>query len=676
MLRRSILRLSAGQSVKRIPTEVTTQVPSYLFSRREFSVSPKQNGPPRGPGSTGKPAETVSLLPRFIIGSVALSAGFFAAYQTGYLDKYLIKEPHSTPELARERGGIQGVKELRESSEVSQDSETLGRPDAESKFVESDSLEQNDENIGIRQDLSGSEEPRAKGSESRFHVKDSSEITGGEAKYTEVKELSPSFHQESVSPDETRPTSTQSPSDTLDMKSPEVTTDSPSSHQDSVSPDETRLTSTRSPEDTLDMKNPEVTTDEVQSKAIEITPSLIQADTLQKENEASAMSPEHIISRAKMEDAPHHDEKPSSLLDEYYLRNGGGATPTTSSDKHMGVEGLGDAYISKDGKLVVDVLEVIHEAERRQEERDARLFAEEKKHMKEKYEKEFKDARARELMYAEREDILDKELKRERAKAIAALKSLKEKLEEQHKMELEKKEAEAELKLKKAQELSKAQLDAAIASEKASQIEKMAEANLHINALCMAFYARSEEARQSHSVHKLALGVLALEDALSRGLPIQKEIEVLHTSLEGIENNSLLELVLSSLPEETQRYGSDTVLQLNRKFDTLKGTLRHFSLIPPGGGGILTHSLASVASWLKVREAGQSGDGIESLINKVECFLAQGKLLEAADALEKGLKDTHAAAVVDDWVKRARNRAITEQALTLLQSYATTISLT
>ncbi|KAL3371066.1 hypothetical protein AABB24_007879 [Solanum stoloniferum] len=638
MLRRSILRLSAGQSMKRIPVEVTTQVPSYLFSRREFSVSPKQNGPPRGPGSTGKPEETVSLLPRFIIGSVALSAGFFAAYQTGYLDKYLIKEPHSSPELAREGTDIQGVKELKESSEVSQDSETLGRPDAESKFVESDSLEQTDESIGTRQDLSGSEEPRATGTESQFQVNDSSEITGGEANYTEVKELSPS------------------------------------SHRENVSPDETRLTSTQSPEDTLDIKSPEVSTDAVQSKAIEITPTPTQADTLQKENEASAMSPEHVTSRAKMEDAPQHEEKPSSLLDEYYIRNGGGATPTTSSDKQMVVEDLGDSYISKDGKLVLDVLQVIHEAESRQAELDARLFAEEKKYMKERYEKELKDARARELMYAEQEALLDKELKKERAKAIAALKSLKEKFEEEHKTELEEKEAEAELKLKKAQELGKAQLDAAIASEKASQIEKMAEANLHINALCMAFYARSEEVRQTHSVHKLALGVLALEDALSRGLPIQKEIEVLHASLEGIDNNSLLDLVLSSLPEETQRYGADTVLQLNHKFDTLKGTLRHFSLIPPGGGGILTHSLASVASWLKVREAGQSGNGIESLINKVESFLAQGKLSEAADALEKGLKDTHAAAVVDDWVKRARNRAITEQALTLLQSYATTIS--
>ncbi|CAN4106472.1 unnamed protein product [Withania somnifera] len=604
MLRRSILRLSSVQSVKRIPIEVTTQVPSYLFSRRVFSVSPKQNGPPQGPGSTGKPTETGSLLTRFIIGSVALSTGFIAAYQTGYLDKYLVKEPHSTPELAREGIGIQDVKELKISSEVSQDSETSGRPDADSKFVESDGPEQTDVSSGTRQDLSGPEEPRRTGSESQFQVKDSSEITGGEA---EVKELSPRSHQESVAPDELRLSSTQS-------------------------------------EDTLDMKSSEVTTDAVQSAATEITPTLTQADTLQKENEASDMSPEHLTSRAKMEDVPHHDEESSSLLDEYFLRKRDGATPTASSDKHMVVED-GDAYISKDGKLVLDFLQALHEAERRQAEIDARLFAEEKKCMKERYEKELKDARARELMYAEREALLDKE-------------------------------TEAELKLKKAQELCKAELDAAIASEKASQIEKMAEANLHINALCMAFYARSEEARQCHSVHKLALGVLALEDALSRGLPIQKEIEVLHTSLEVIDNNSLVELVLSSLPEETQRYGSDTVLQLNHKFDTLKGTLRHFILIPPGGGGILTHALAGVASWLRVREAGESGDGIESLINRVESFLAQGKLSEAADALEKGLKDTQAAAIVDDWVKSARNRAITEQALTLLQSYATTINIT
>lgn len=240
-------------------------MPSYLFSRREFSVSPKQNGPPRGPGSTGKPPETESLLPRFIIGSVALGAGFIAAYQTGYLDKYLVKEPHSTPELARTGTAIQDGKELKESSEVSQDSETLGRPDPESKFVDSDSVEQTDKNIGTLQDPPGPEEPSKMEAESQFQLKYSPETTGGEANYTEVKELSPS------------------------------------SHQESVTPDETRLNYTQSPEDTLDTKSPEVTTDAVQPEAIEITPTLTQADTFQKENEASAMPPEHVTSQAKME---------------------------------------------------------------------------------------------------------------------------------------------------------------------------------------------------------------------------------------------------------------------------------------------------------------------------------------------------------------------------------------
>ncbi|CAL5323906.1 unnamed protein product [Camellia sinensis] len=109
-------------------------------------------------------------------------------------------------------------------------------------------------------------------------------------------------------------------------------------------------------------------------------------------------------------------------------------------------------------------------------------------------------------------------------------------------------------------------------------------------------------------------------------------------------------------------------------FDALKGTLRHFSMIPPGGGGILAHSLAHVASLLKVKEADQSGDGMESLINRVESFLAEGKLSEAADTLENGVKGTKAAEVISDWLRRARDRAIAEQALTMLQSYATSIS--
>ncbi|CAO2830695.1 unnamed protein product [Amaranthus hypochondriacus] len=335
-----------------------------------------------------------------------------------------------------------------------------------------------------------------------------------------------------------------------------------------------------------------------------------------------------------------------------------------------------DSYEIKDGKLILDFLQAIHAAEQRQAELDARVFAEEKRAMKGKYEKELKDARARELMYAEEAAMLEKEIKKERAKAAAALKSLQERAEERLKKELEEKEKEAESKLKEAQDIAKAELAAAIAREKAAQIEKMAEANLNINALCMAFYARSEEARQTHSIHKLALGALALEDALSNGLPVQSELDALQVYIENVDKDSLLQLALSSIPEDVRLHGSDTILQLNQKFEALKGNLRHFSLIPPSGGGILAHSLAHVASFLKVKETDQSGDGIESMLNKVESLITQGNLREAADVLENGVKGSKATELANDWVKRARNRAIAEQALVLVQSYAASISLT
>lgn len=46
------------------------------------------------------------------------------------------------------------------------------------------------------------------------------------------------------------------------------------------------------------------------------------------------------------------------------------------------MEGPKDGYISKDGKLVLDFLQAIHAAEKRQADLDARVFNEEKKMLK------------------------------------------------------------------------------------------------------------------------------------------------------------------------------------------------------------------------------------------------------------------------------------------------------
>jgi mitofilin len=60
-------------------------------------------------------------------------------------------------------------------------------------------------------------------------------------------------------------------------------------------------------------------------------------------------------------------------------------------------------------------------------------------------------------------------------------------------------------------------------------------------------------------------GAVALDDALSKGLPIETEIDALRSYLDGSDKDSVLDLVLSSLPEETRKIGIDTTLQLNQK---------------------------------------------------------------------------------------------------------------
>ncbi|XP_048559696.1 uncharacterized protein LOC125540150 [Triticum urartu] len=361
-------------------------------------------------------------------------------------------------------------------------------------------------------------------------------------------------------------------------------------------------------------------------------------------------------------------------LAETYLLQEEHDIPKDVSAKETKSDGIvGGVKASDDGKIMLDIIDAIHAAEKKQADTDAYTYSEEKRKLKERYEKELKDTRARELMYAEEAAILDKELKKEKMKAAAAVKELQEKTEQKLMDELQRKDEEASQQVEKVQELAKAELAAALAKEKASQIEQIAEADLNIDALCMAFYARSEEARQSHSVHKLALGTLALEEALSSGSPIRTEVDQLRKSLEGIDKDSLLELALSSLPEDVLKYGSDTRMELKQKFNSLKATVRHFGLIPSGGGGILTHAVAHVASNIKVEED-PSGDGLESLISRVEDLIVGGDLTAAADALTGGLQGTAAEEAAAEWAKQARKRAIAEQTLTLLHSYASSIT--
>ncbi|KAE9610278.1 putative mitochondrial inner membrane protein Mitofilin [Lupinus albus] len=648
MLRSSILEISSRRILRTNPRRfITQQIPSHLSSRKNLSSVSKPGGA-SPPGSTGKPPESNGSLSKFFIGSVAVGAAFLAAYQTGYLNQYLKKEHRSVPEepqVNATNGNSESIQhsvdQLIPRSIEKINNENPAVEDAEQKIdtyftlPENATDDQGDKVIQVQDESNNAEDGIAAAKENQL----------------------PEYPQSSQSFDDPSRESVVQFGGVVGIKSTETDTDPrpemgiqhiSAPTQTSAVPEDNGLKNIQPTPQEIDDKR-----EDLLAKDIEQQPTLLESYHLKNKSEGSPAT---------------------------YLYGHGFTETNVSLEEKKALSGaleeLNDGYISKDGKLVLDFLQAIHAAEKRQADLDAHVFNEEKKVLKEKYEKKLKDAAARELMLAEETAMLDKELKRERAKAALAIKTLQEKMEEKLKTELEQKESEAEMKLRTIQELAKAELNATIANEKASQIEKMAEANVNINALCMAFYAQSEEAHQSNAAQNFALGALALENALSKGLPIQTEIASLQCNLEGIDKDSVLDLVLASLPEETRTNGTDTQLQLKQKFDSLKGTVRQFIFVPPGGGGILAHSLAHIASWLKVREDEQSGDGIESVINKVESYLAEGKLVEAADFLEESVRGTKAAESVAGWAKQARNRAISEQAVVLLQSYATSINLT
>ncbi|KAL6651948.1 hypothetical protein ACP70R_010873 [Stipagrostis hirtigluma subsp. patula] len=625
MLRRCVRDLRSLRSLARVPRPISNEAQSPTFLRsRTKSTKASQNGPTQNtvPGPQEGPSQSGSTATKLMIGTLLVGAAAMGAYQTGYID--LQFKDKKLPSSSNEQNIVNINEHLRTPEQKIDQNQILSEPNVEI-VQDSDNKEAHiskdlpNEGVGAPEISTDAEKP----------------IPAEEKETETVAHDTHTVQDEHAS--DAKPPSQEAP--TVEIKpvvvDDKVTGEVPHGQQAE------KIDSTVSP---------------IQSSPTTVSPhhdSLTDADASKGPSGADAVEQKSLAETYLLQDEPEVSRD---------------ATAKEPRSDETVREKLSD-----DGKIVLDIIEAIHAAEKKQADADAYMYSEEKRKLKEKYEKELKDTRARELMYAEEAAILDKELKKEKLRSAAAIKELQEKAENKLREELQRKDEETTQQIEKVQELAKAELAAAVAKEKASQIEQIAEANLNIDALCMAFYARSEEARQNHSVHKLALGTLALEQALSSGSPLRSEVELLRKSLDGIDKDSLLELALSSLPEDVLEYGSDTRMELKQKFNSLKETIRHFSLIPAGGGGILTHAVARVASSIKIKED-KSGDGIESLINRVESLIVDGDLCTAADALEGGLHGSAAEEIATEWVKQARKRAIAEQTLTLLHSYASSVT--
>lgn len=236
--------------------EPLEQIPSFLSSRKSFSAESHRNGP-QGSGTNGKPPESGGPLPKIIVGSVALGAAFFAAYSTGYLDKYLNKEPHETLNFDKIASIIKDAQVLPENSKSSHPNdharEPVGTPSDE-KPANVEHAEHKSESLpdpNFNNDSNITEE-------NQFQAKDTQEL----------KEIGIDQHTQ-----EQAPSSTESSSESNETN---TASDKLHSTESSSESDETNTASDKLSEDSLGQMASEVKLDREQKTAAEVAPPLTQ----------------------------------------------------------------------------------------------------------------------------------------------------------------------------------------------------------------------------------------------------------------------------------------------------------------------------------------------------------------------------------------------------------------
>ncbi|CAI5468819.1 unnamed protein product [Closterium sp. Yama58-4] len=96
-----------------------------------------------------------------------------------------------------------------------------------------------------------------------------------------------------------------------------------------------------------------------------------------------------------------------------------------------------------------------------------------------------------------------------------------------------------------------------------------------------------------------------------------------------------------------------------------------------GGGelvepGLLSQAVAAVSVALKFPVPSTAGEAPspEQAVAEAAALLVEGRLEEAAEAMERGVKGTRAEGVVRQWGEEVRGRAAVEQAVRVMQAHA------
>ncbi|CAI6002350.1 unnamed protein product [Closterium sp. NIES-65] len=271
-------------------------------------------------------------------------------------------------------------------------------------------------------------------------------------------------------------------------------------------------------------------------------------------------------------------------------------------------------------------------------------------------------------------------------------------------------EEEEEMAISTLQAVLLQQLAAATAAE--TEAKEAAEAHgeqtellkVEISALKDVFFHRSQEDRLSWHAHRVAL-ISALRGVFFE--PAQEErlswhvhrvaLDPLVSSLLPRGDDPLVAAIAATLPKSALANGVLTRQQLQERLEGMRARVCQLAMLPPanggeredvggesgggkggrGGGelvepGLLSQAVAAVAVALKFPVPTTPGEAPspEQALSEATTLLVEGRLEEAAGAMERGVKGTRAEGVVRQWGEEVRGRAAVEQAVRVMQAHA------
>ena len=235
-----------------------------------------------------------------------------------------------------------------------------------------------------------------------------------------------------------------------------------------------------------------------------------------------------------------------------------------------------------------------------------------------------------------------------------------------------------------AAELKRAAAECLI-RERIQRNEALDETRVTVNALTECLAVNSANLEASHSALRLHVAVDALAEAAAKGEATADQVAALRAycasnrgaeagDAAGASGTRLVEAVAATIPKANDvKNGVPTVASLANRLEDVTRAARRLALVPEKSGGVFTHVVSGLASFLRARESAADDDdaqGIEAALAQAAAAMARGRLAEAAAALEGGVRGSAAEAACAGWVADARERQRLEMAVTVLRAHA------